>query len=177
MAYPDHRSITARPAALAAACLLASLLTGCGPYSATSGRIDDNLRRVSVPYLENRTAEPDIGIQLTELIIAALRSDNTLKVVDAASADTEIAGAVLVYKRQEAFTTGELLVDEYQVQIMVELDFTELGTGEKIFAKKRIRGTGNYVLDDPDGSTEETAREEAAAEIVRDVVASVVEDW
>ena len=100
-----------------------------------------------------------------------------LKVVDAASADTEIAGAVLVYKRQEAFTTGELLVDEYQVQIMVELDFTELGTGEKIFAKKRIRGTGNYVLDDPDGSTEETAREEAAAEIVRDVVASVVEDW
>ena len=154
-----------------------SLLVGCGAYSASSGRIDANLRRVTVPYLENYTAEPDIEIELTDLIIRALQDDRTLKVVDRDDADTELAGKVLHYRLKEAYTNPELLVDEYQLQILVELTMTEISSGEAVFAKKRIRGTGNFIVDDPEGTSEETARAEAAAEIIKQVLASVVEDW
>ena len=43
--------------------------------------------------------------------------------------------------------------------------------------KKRITGTGNYILNDPAGSTEDSARREAAEQIVRDIQGLIVEDW
>lgn len=153
------------------------LTAGCGVYTAQSGRVDESIRRVYVPYLENRTSEPTIGIDLTELIIAAIQEDNTLKVVGEDDATADIVGAVTRYRRKEAFTSSQLQVDEYQVQIQVELTFQPRGGGEPLFANKRLQGTGNYILDDPNGTDESTARAEAAAEIVRGVLSAIREDW
>ena len=179
MIWTEHAKTARVRTALLAACLISMILlaVGCATYSTSSGRIDESLRRVHVAYLENRTAEPDIDIELTDLIISALQEDNTLKVVGLDAADTELTGAVLMYQLKEAFTTQELQVDEYQVQILVELTMTDRSTGDAIFKAKRIRGTGNFIVDDPEGSTEYTAREEAAAEIIHDVLAVVVEHW
>lgn len=152
-------------------------LAGCGVYSASSGRVDENLKRVAVQYLENLTPEPNLGVELTDVIVYALQVDNTLKVVDEANADSIISGKVVRYTLREVATTSELTVNEYQVQIAVVLTFTVRATGEKIFDKRRFTGTGNYVLSDPQGTTEETARSEAVEEIVRDILAQVVEDW
>ena len=163
--------------AMAGIGLLMLTIAGCGVYSASSGRVDDSIRKVYVPYLENMSTEPGIEIELTDAITQALQEDNTLKVVNEADAATRLDGKVLSYRLQEAFTTSQLQVDEYQVQIMVELSFTILETGERLIDRKRVRGTGNYIVDDPEGSSEETARAIAAAEIVRSVLASVVEDW
>ena len=160
-------------------CLVAFLvpLTGCGVYSASSGRVDENLKMVAVQYLENLTAEPNLGVDLSDVIIYALQVDNTLKVVDEAEADSIISGRVARYTLREVATTQELTVNEYQVQIAVVLTFTVRSTGEKIFDNKRFTGTGNYVLNDPQGTSEDTARSEAVEEIVRDILAQVVEDW
>ena len=158
-------------------CLVMLVLTGCGVYSSSSGRIDDSIRRVAVPYLENLTAEPNIEVELTENIISALQDDNTLRVVELPDAATELSGKVVRYNLREAFTTSDLQVDEYQVQIMVELTMRVIATGETLFEKKRITGTGNFAVDEAGGSAETDARVYAAAEIVREVLAAVVEDW
>jgi len=150
---------------------------GCGVYSASSGRVDESLRRVAVPYLENRTSEPNIEVELTDAIIAAIQQDNTLKVVDEAQADTILRGQVTRYQLREAFTGQDLTVDEYQVQIAVVLTFLVKETGDAIFADKRFTGTGNYILNDPEGGGEREARQLAANEIVSDVLAQVVEEW
>lgn len=157
--------------------LLLWSLSGCGVYSSTSGRVDDSIRRVYMPYLENMSTEPGIEIELTEAITQALQEDNTLKVVNENDARSILSGKVLRYTLREAFTTSELQVDEYQVQIMVELSFMIQESGEMLIDKKRITGTGNYILDDPGGSSEQTARNQAAEEIVRSVLAAIVEDW
>jgi len=156
------------------------LMAGCGVYSTQSGRVDEKIRRVHVPYLENLTTEPTIGIDLTEDIITALQEDNTLKVVDDADAASDLTGKVVRYKLQEAFSSvqgSNIQVDEYQLQIMVELTYSIRESGEELFAKKRVRGTGNFLLDGSNDTSEETARNEAAAEIVREVLAAIVEDW
>ncbi|MEN8005474.1 MAG: LPS assembly lipoprotein LptE [Candidatus Krumholzibacteriota bacterium] len=145
-------------------------------YSASSGRVDENLKMVAVQYLENLTPEPNLGVDLSDDIIRALQVDNTLKVVDEADADSIISGRVARYTLREVATTQELTVNEYQVQIAVVLTFTVRATGEKIFDKRRFTGTGNYVLNDNDVN-EDTARDEAVEEIVRDILAQVVEDW
>lgn len=150
---------------------------GCGVYSATSGRVDENLKLVAVQYLENLTPEPNLGVDLSDDIIYALQVDNTLKVVDEATADSIISGRVVRYTLREVMTTAELTVNEYQVQIAVVLSFTVRSSGEKIFENRRFTGTGNYVLNDPQGTSEETGRDEAVEEIVRDILAQVVEDW
>jgi hypothetical protein len=156
---------------------LCVLIPGCSVYSASSGRVDENLQKVAVQYLENLTPEPNLGVELSDVIIFAIQSDNTLKVVDEASADSIISGRVVRYKLREVMTTEDLTVNEYQVQIAVVLTFTVRATGEKIFDKRRFTGTGNYVLNDPQGTSETTARSEAVEEIVRDILAQVVEDW
>ncbi len=97
--------------------------------------------------------------------------------MDEADADSIISGKVVLYNLKEVFARENLTVNEYQVQIAVILDFSIRSTGEKLFSKKRFTGTGNYLLDDPNGTDEQTARTEAGSEIVRDILAQVVEDW
>ncbi len=166
-----------RPAAGALAALVL-LLGGCGVYSASSGRVDEAIQRVAVDYLENATAEPDLGVEIADLIILALQEDNTLKVVDFETADSVIDGRVARYQLRQASISGQQQVDEYQVQIAVELSFRPRDGGEPVFERRRFTGTGTYFLDDPQGaSSEQSAKEEAVEEIVRDVLAQVVEDW
>lgn len=162
---------------MSAVTLVGVLLAGCGPYSGSSGRVDESLKRVAVQYLENLTQEPNLGVELSDVIIFALQTDNTLKVVDEASADSIISGRVVRYNLRELATTENLTVDEYQVQIAVVLSFTVRSTGEKIFDNRRFTGTGSYFLDGTNNTNEDTARNEAVEEIVRDILAQVVEDW
>lgn len=157
--------------------LLVALVAGCGVYSANTGRVDDTIKRVAVRYLENLTSEPNIGVELADAIILALQTDNTLKVVEEGDSDTILSGSVVRYNLKEAFAQEDLTVNQYQVQISVILDLQYRATGEVIFTKKRFSGTGNYILDDPNGTTEQTARDEAATEIVKDILALVVEGW
>ena len=175
-----YSAVIGRPAVLSGVIGLLAvcvMISGCGVYSASSGRVDENLKRVAVQYLENLTAEPNLGVDLSDDIIYALQVDNTLKVVDEADADSIISGRVVRYTLREVATTQELTVNEYQVQIAVVLTLTVRATGEKIFDKRRFTGIGNYVLNDTEGTSEDTARDEAVEEIVRDILAQVVEDW
>ncbi len=169
-----RRSVSVRLACLLPAALLAT--GGCGIYSTRSGRVREDVRSVAVPYLENRSTEPGIEIELTDEIIAAIQDDNTLKVVDEESADSILSGAVTRYALKEAYISQNQQVDEYQVQITVKLDFQVKATGEYIFKDRVITGTGNYMLEGG-GADETTARQEAAAQIVRDVLGSIVEGW
>lgn len=157
--------------------LIVAVFSGCGVYSGSSGRVDENIKRVAVQYLENLTPEPNLGVEMSETIIFALQTDNTLKVVDEADADSIISGRVVRYNLREVATNQELTVNEYQVQIAVILTFMVRSTGEKIFDNRRFTGTGNYSLDQLQDSSETLAREEAVEEIVRDILAEVVEDW
>lgn len=166
-----------RPVVLALLAALALGAAGCGVYTANSGRVDEDRKRVYVAYLDNETAEGNLGVAFTDAIVSALQADNTLKVVGEPEADALITGRVTRYLLREMATRPDLTVNEYQVQIAVQLSFTLKRTGETIFDKRTFTGSGNYVLNDPQGTSEQTARSEAAGQIVRDVLAQVVEDW
>jgi hypothetical protein len=157
--------------------LACAIATGGCAYSTTSGRVDESIQRVAVEYLENLTAEADLGIEVSEGIIEALQEDNTLKVVERDVADSIIEGTVTGYRLRRMAVSAELQVEEYQVQMVVQLTFRVKASGEALIDERRFTGTGNYFLDDPNSSNELTARADAIEMIVRDVLALVVEDW
>lgn len=159
------------------AMVLAGAVAGCGVYSASSGRVDADRQRVAVRVLENRTSEPNLGLELTDAIILAIQNDNTLKVVDENVASSVISGEVVQYTLRQVSTTQNLTVDEYEVRIAVSLTFEILETGERIFDRRRFNGSGRYQIDPASETSETTARDEAALEIVKDILAQVVEDW
>jgi hypothetical protein len=155
----------------------AAVLTGCA-YSTSQGRVDESIKQVHVEYLENLTAEPQIGVDLADLIVDAIQIDNTLRIVSQPNADAIISGRVTRYHLQEMGLRQDLTVNEYQIQIAVMLTFAVRSTGETLFKDRRFTGRGTYVLNDPTGQTsEDTARTEAGREIVKDILAIVVEDW
>jgi hypothetical protein len=156
--------------------LVALASAGCGVYSTSSGRVDETRSRVAVPYLDNVTAQPGLGVEFTDLIVQAIQEDNTLKVVGEEAASGIIQGRVTRYNRRQVSTTSSLRVDEYQVQIAVELTFVLRETGETLFERRVFTGVGNYFLDDSE-TTETTARDLAAKEIVRNILGLIVEDW
>jgi len=94
--------------------ILAAAFAGCGVYSASSGRVDETMKRVAVRYFENQTAEPNLGVDLADAVIFALQTDNTLKVVEEGDADTILAGTVTRYVRREAFAREDLTVNEFR---------------------------------------------------------------
>ncbi len=168
-----HTRRLAGAVVLAVACAAA----GCGTYSASSGRVEESLKRIAVLYFDNETAEPNLGVDLADAVIQSLQTDNTLKVVEEGSADTILDGRVVRYTLKEQFARQDLTVTEYQVQIAVMLTLTRRATGETVFKDRRFIGSGNYLLDGSNGTSEQTARVEAATEIVKDILALVVEDW
>jgi O-acetyl-ADP-ribose deacetylase (regulator of RNase III) len=159
------------------AAVLALVAAGCGVYTASSGRVEESRKRVFVEFLENDTTIANIGVELTDAIVDALQRDNTLKVVGEDVAASVISGRVTRYLLREMATRPDLTVNEYQVQIAVVLTFKVRGAETAIFEKKTFTGSDNYVLNDPQGTSETTARVEAAKQIVGDILALVVEDW
>ena len=163
---------------LTAGLLALAVLPGCSTYTTSSGRVDESIDQVFVEYLENLTAEPSIDVVMTDAIIEAIQIDNTLNIVRESEADAIIHGMVTQYRLRPMAARPDLTVNEYQILIAVRLSFSVRATGETIFENKSFTGSGVYTLNDPTGqTTEETAKKEAGVEIVRAVLALVVEDW
>ena len=158
----------------AAALLLLVALAGCA-YSLRAGRLRQGLEVVAVPYLENRSSEPEIEIQLTEAIIAGLIRDRTLRVADESRADALVLGTIREYRFREVFFGGDRQAEEYEITIAVEVEVIDRATRESMVGPRTVTGKGSYLLDVSGG--EEAARQEAVGEIVEGILNLVIEEW
>jgi len=154
--------------------LLATTLSACA-YSLRPGRLREGLEVVAVPYLENRSREPDVEIELTEAIIDGLVRDRTLRVADESRADAIVLGTIRQYNFREVFFGGDRQAEEYEITIAVEVEVIDRATRESIVGPKTITGKGSYLLEVADG--EEAAREEAVGEIIEGILNLVLEEW
>ncbi|HKI83971.1 MAG TPA: LPS assembly lipoprotein LptE [Candidatus Krumholzibacteria bacterium] len=155
--------------------LLACVLSGCG-YGLTPGRVKPGLESVAVPYFENETTEPELEVSLTDAIIAGIVADRTLRLTEENQADALILGKITFFKIQEVFFAENRQAQEYEVRVACEVSLVDRATGDVIVKPTTIRGKGDYFTDEgPEG--EENARKEAADELVRAILALVIEEW
>jgi hypothetical protein len=133
---------------------------------------------VAVPFFENRTAEPNLELKVTELIIDNLISDGTLRVVDESAADALLDGSITEFRNLPFSFDRDLNAQEYRVIITVNVTLFNRRLNEPIWENKVIKGDGAYFLDvATPGLALEDAIDESIFEITERILNLTVQDW
>ncbi len=155
------------------------ILNSCGYYRTTSRSAGD-IKRISIPYIGNETAEPDIEIEITQKIIDGIINDNTLKVVSDEDADG-ILEAVITEYRNIPYTFSEsgteVQAEQYRLVIRLKASLFDKRKNIYIWENKTINATGDYYLETTSEQTYEKALEDVYRDIVEAILSSTVEDW
>jgi hypothetical protein len=126
-----------------------------------------------VPPVENTTAQPGLGEDLTEALIAAFNADRNLHVTNIEAANLIVTAKVETYSRSAASYTGSQEVSAY-----------ELVVGARVEAHDQVRDEDFYsgsvsarITYNPGVRTEEQAARDAAARLAQEIVRRVLTAW
>ena len=154
-----------------------ALLVACG-YSTTS-RTAKDIKTIHVPFFENKTAEPNLEISVTERVIDNLVRDNTLKVVSEDGADAVLDGSIVEFKNQPFSFNQDLNAEEYIVVIRVVATLYNRRTNTPIWQDRSFQGDGSYFIEqvETESRTFNDAVDESLREITERILNLTVQDW
>lgn len=111
------------------------LLTACGDMP-TKKALPDNIQKLAVPVFENKTGQPDVENLLTKKVVQNFIVDGRLQVAPKESADAVLQGTVQRYDRIVLTRDANQVPQQYKLQVVVDLDFVEIKTGEHLWSTK-----------------------------------------
>ena len=145
----------------------------CGIYSFSGSTLPSHLKTVGVPIFENRTAEFGIDQQITDIIIDAIRRDNTMKISDPGNADALLNGIITSIRDQAGQYNSDETASDFRVTLTIQATFEDLHTRETRW-KATFSDFGTY--DNVELSREDAIRE-AVEKISEDIINKTVSDW
>ena len=161
------------------------LVGGCG-YT-TSSSLPGNLRTVHVKtfkneieYVGGRTRNiylPLLEVDVRKTIIDRFMFDGNLRVVDEDAADLVLTGSLVNYNRSALRYTDDDDVQEYRVQVVVDLEMIDSETGELFWEEKGFAGEADYFIVGAQAITEDTAVDNAMLDLARRIVERTIENW
>lgn len=168
-----------RCVALLAVIALLAAAAGCGYYHGTSrGRTLSG--SLALPFLENRTAQPDLELRATEALTEAFEADGSLRLVTRGQEQYLLTGSVVRYG-EAPFSIGQGgSADEYKLTIVLELSFLNSATSEALWTDRRFTGSESFFVEGSAAGAELTrdrAEEKALEQIVDGVLNAVFGDW
>jgi outer membrane lipopolysaccharide assembly protein LptE/RlpB len=154
--------------------LVLTLLPACGYYS-FKGALPSHIQTIAIPLFDDRTAYPGVRENLTNSVIDAFISDNTLTVVDETQADVLLTGTITSINQSAATVTSGETVTEYKVTVTVKAKAEDLKTSKMLFD----RSFSEYGLMPSQGGQEEfdVAVEEAIERIREDILNATLASW
>jgi hypothetical protein len=151
--------------------LLGLLLSArCGIYSFSGSTLPPDIKTVFIPLFENKTPEFGIDQRITDLLIAAITKDNTLKIAGARNADARVAGTLLqVEDRAGQYDQNEQASD-YRITMTVRVTFEDVKK-KKTLWDETLTQWGRYSTNRDDGIRE------AVEKLSADIVNRTVSGW
>ena len=159
------------------------LVGGCDKSSGLFGYranelYDTSYRTVSVPIFDNRSFEQGVEFDLTEALVKEIELRTPYKVTTSDRADTMLKGTILSVARSTLSRTYEgAIPQEVQVAVSVSFEWKDLKTSRVIRKRSSMLGTGEHVASRTHGEPYERAQHEAVAELARDIVSVMRDDW
>lgn len=156
--------------------LLAALFiaSGCGYYS-FKGALPSDIKTIAIPLFDDRTPNPGVRENLTNMVIDQFIADNTLKVVDESKADLLLTGAITSIVVQPAVVRSGEVVSESKVVVSVRIKCEDIKRSKKLF-EQNIQRYG--LLDASAGLDERDAAIQVALdEITEDIVNATLGMW
>lgn len=164
---------------LALLSLFIMLSCACGYYHTTSrGRSMSGT--VALPFLDNRSTQPDLEVLATEAIIAALEADGLLRVVSRGNEDYLLSGWVSQYSETPFSIADSGTADEYRLSLALTMSFVNTLSGEELFKDKVFASSHNFYIEGSVAGqdlTRDYAEEKTLEKIVDDILNHIFGNW
>lgn len=152
-----------------------AVLTGCG-YSSKS-KLPDGIRTIAVPIFRNQTFRREIELELAQALRKEILAKTDLKLVDLKSkiAHSALEGEIIDFELVRLRENEEDEAVEYRVNLVVNIKFHNLRTGEVIYSVDNLQRNAEFLVSKGEGLAK--AREEAVRELSREIVSQVLHRW
>ncbi len=168
----------------------------CGYYS-LAGSIPPHIRSISIPLLENQTAEFGISEEITDNLLEKFTDENILRVVDVENSDSILKGSIVQAEDIPYTYSKEEVVGEYRFTVAIDIEWIDVAN-EKVLLDKRFKGWGAYGIggdissdeidndgdgliddEDPDeiGDARTFATKVAVGKIAQDILNDILTTW
>ncbi len=120
---------------LAAAAGIA-LAAACGEVPLKRA-LPDNIKKISIPPVENKTSQPGVDQLLTQKITQGFIVDGRLGVAPREEADVILAATLQRYDRIVVTRDQNNVPQQYKLQAYVDLDFIDAKTAAQLWTTRR----------------------------------------
>ena len=124
--------------------LMLTFLVNCGFYS-MAGSIPPHIRSISIPLLDNETAEFGISEEITDNLLEKFTDENILRVVDEENSDSILRGSIVQAEDIPYTYSKEEVVGEYRFTISIDVEWVDVAN-DKILLQKIFKGCGAYGI-------------------------------
>ena len=172
------------------------LCTDCGYYS-LAGSIPPHIRSISIPLLDNITAEFGISEGITDNLLEKFTDENILRVVDVENSDSILRGSIVQAEDVPYSYSKDEVVGEYRFTVAIDIEWIDVSNDE-VLLDKRYKGWGAYgiggdissdeidndgdgLIDDEDtdemGDARTFATKIAVDKIAQDILNDILTTW
>lgn len=146
-------------------------------YTARS-TIPARVRTVSIPVFDNQTFVPGLEVDLTDALIKEIQRTTPLVVVQGGGAESVLSGTITQADLRELTTSGRTgLVQEVGQQLAVDFTWLDARSGRPLSQVRGLQALESFVPQRGVGERVETARQQAAQELARRIVAQLHDQW
>lgn len=150
--------------------------SGC-VYSFRGASLPPGVHSVAVQVFDDKSGfgDPNLRIDLTNLLTQQLISDNTYQVTSMSTADAAIIGTINSVTTQPVSIQGNEQVGKWQITVNVTVRFENLKTQKDIWTKQ-FSDWGEY---DPSGgpSNRNIGLSDAENKLSQDILLALVTNW
>jgi len=165
--------------------MLTATTAGCG-YT-TSSSLPSSMRTIYIPAFKNNinftTASdrniyfPLLETDVRNAIIKRIQFDGNMRIAGEEAASMILQGELVDYRRQPLRYTDNDDVQEYRVQVIMNLVLWDTAADEPLWKEDGFAGEADYFITGPTVSTESAAVQDAITDLARRVVERIVENW
>lgn len=169
--------------------LLSAAISGCG-YT-TGSLLPADIKTIHIKTFTNkiditrevsetsryRTYAPLLEVNITKEVIDRFIYDGNLKVVDEVNADLMLTGELIDYNRQVLRYDVSDEAEEYRLSLAVSLKLRDRRSDEIMWEEQNFIGDAAYFTSGSLAKSEDTALDEAIADLARRIVERTVEGW
>ncbi len=159
---------------VAALVLIAALaLGGCGyGFRGTVSYLPPEIKTVAIPFLTNRTGEPNLDVLLTQALIREFNRSKLLKLTRAGRADVVLKGTI------QGLSEGAVAYEDIRTALQRRVTISVSGeltatADNKVFWKNRAISEGQDYDVASDPGTTESNREAAITTLVRNLAEKI----
>lgn len=137
------------------------------------GSLPEHIQSVKVIPFRSRVTQYGLEQDMTSRVIEMIVRDGRLAVA-VENQDSEIIGTVAMYNKTPYSYTSAEVVEEYKLEIRIEISFTDLLHETDIIASENI---STWLVYDPDAESELDARNRLLEESAEDIVRRCLSGW